>query len=186
MEEDAKILAVDAKFGAQFFAVGFVQKEALENAAIFLGEFGENLADSGLALLVYEGRVEIDTDVGEIGELEFGGGVFPLSAESFQQDVFRYGMDESWEAFDFGAAANVQDDAEKGFLTDVVDHLAGTKAEAEAGLQHTCKVRDEVSFGLWLLLFEAGQVVRIKRRLLHRRDRWNKSTSSPRGRGKQS
>ena len=82
-------------------------------------------------------------------------------------------MDERGEAFDFGAAADVEDDAEEGFLADVVDHLAGADPEAEARLQHAREVRDEVPFGLWLLLFEAGQVVQIKRRLLHRRDRWN-------------
>jgi hypothetical protein len=131
------------------------------------------LADGGLALLVDKGRVEIDADVGEVGELGFGGRVFPLSAEGFEEDVFRHGVDERREAFDFGAAADVKDDAEEGFLADIVDHLAGADPEAEARLQHAREVRDEVPFGLWLLLSEAGQVVQIKRRLLHRRDRWN-------------
>jgi len=40
MEEDTEIFAVDAKFGAELFAVGFVEKEALENAAVFLRQFG--------------------------------------------------------------------------------------------------------------------------------------------------
>jgi len=131
------------------------------------------LADGGLALLVDERRVKIDPDIGEVWKLGFGGRVFPLSAEGFVEDVFRNGVDESREAFDFRAAADVEDDAQEGFLTDVVDHLARADPEAKAGLQHAREVRDEVLFGLWLLLLEAGQVVQIERRLLHRRDRWN-------------
>lgn len=40
MEQDAEVFAVDAEFGAEFLAVGFVKKEALEDPAVFLGQFG--------------------------------------------------------------------------------------------------------------------------------------------------
>lgn len=159
MEENAEVFAVDPEFGAEFLAVGFVKKEALEDTAVFVRQFGEDLADGGLALLIDEGGVEIDTDVRQVWELGFGGGVFALAAEGFKEDVLRNGVDEGWEAFDFGAAADVEDDAEEGLLTNVVDHLSGPETEAEAELQHACEVRDEVPFSLWLLLFEAGQVV---------------------------
>ncbi len=51
MEEDAEILTVDFKFSAEFLAVGFVEEEALEDAAVLIRELGEDLADGGLALL---------------------------------------------------------------------------------------------------------------------------------------
>ena len=132
MEENAEVFAVDAKFGAEFLAVGFVEEETLEDEAVFVRQLGEDLADSGLALLIDEGRVEIDANVGQVRELGFGGGVFALAAEGFEEDVLRNGVDKGGEAFDFGAAADVKDDAEEGLLTDVVDYLAGPETEAEA------------------------------------------------------
>lgn len=186
MEENAEVFAVDAEFSAEFLAVGFIEEETLEDAAVLLWQLGQDLADGGLALLIDEGGVEIDADIGEVRELGFSGSVFALAAERFEEDVFRNGVDEGREAFDFGASADVQDHAEEGLLTDVVNHLAGPETETETGLQHAREVRDEMPFGVWLLLFEAGQVVQIKRRLLHRSARWNYSTSGPGGRGTQS
>jgi len=40
VEEDAEIFAIDAEFGAELFAVRFVEKEALEDTAVFLWQFG--------------------------------------------------------------------------------------------------------------------------------------------------
>jgi len=40
VQQDTEIFAVDAEFSAEFLAVGFVKKEALEDPAVFLGQLG--------------------------------------------------------------------------------------------------------------------------------------------------
>jgi hypothetical protein len=87
MEQNAEIFAVDGEFGAEFVAVGFIEKEPLQDAAVFVREFGKDLPNRGLALFGDEGGVEIDADIGQVRELFFGGGVLLLAAESFEDDV---------------------------------------------------------------------------------------------------
>jgi len=169
MEEDAEILAIDIEFGAEFVAVGFIEEEALKNAAVFIREFGEDLTDRGLALFGDERGIEVDADIGQIGELLFGGGVLLLSADRFENDIFRDGVDKGGEALDLGAAADVDENAEEGFLADIVDHLAGPELKAQTGLEHIREVIHEVGFRIGFLFLQAGQILQIERRLFHRR-----------------
>jgi hypothetical protein len=179
MEQDAQVFAIYFEFGAELLAVGFVEEEALENPAVFVGEFGEHLADGGLALLGDERGVEVDADVGEVGELFFGGGVLLLAAQGFEHDIFRNGVDEGGQTFNLGAAANVDENAEERFLADVVDHLAGAKLEAETSLEYVREVVHEVSFRVWFLILQAGQILQVERRLFHRRPGSIHGTSRP-------
>lgn len=169
MEKDAKVLAVDGEFGADLFAVGLVEKEAFEDPAVLGGELGENLADGSLPLAGDECSFEVDPDIGQVGKLFFGSGVFLLAAQRFEDDVFRYGVDEGGETFYGGAAPNVDEDAEESFLTDIVDELPRTQLETKAGLKDRSEVSDEMGFGVRLAVPKTRQIIQIERQLLHRR-----------------
>jgi hypothetical protein len=78
-------------------------------------------------------------------------------------------VDEGGEAFDLGAAADVDEDPEKRFLADIVDHLAGPELETQTSLEHVREVVHEVGFRIGFLFLQAGQIFQIERRLFHRR-----------------
>jgi hypothetical protein len=179
MEQHPEILSIDGEFGTELVAVGLIEKEALEDPAVFIRKFGQYLADGGLALFGDQRGIEVDADIGEVREFLFGGGVFLLATERFEHHVFGHRMDKGGEAFDLGSAADVDEDAEESFLADVVDHLARAQLETKTGLEHTREVVHEVGFRVWFLVLQARQIVQIKRRLFHRRPGSLHGTSSP-------
>jgi predicted DNA-binding protein (UPF0251 family) len=147
VQEDAQVIAVDAKVAANGILVALFEENFAEKPAVALGHLLEDLPNLLCHLLVGDSAQHVDVGGGKVPFFVVVEGIVPgVCPVVLEQNVVAHGVHESTEAVGLADLSVTQGDEYAGecFLAYVLNRLRGIQARAELELNQLAEVGDEV------------------------------------------
>jgi len=166
MYQYPQVLPIYAQHAADLIFVAILEEQPAEDLAVLLGKLGKHGADPRVVFLFHQGIVQQHV----FGSVVMEWGVEPgVRTIDLEQDVGADGIDEGAEglgAIDTALPDRPQD-ANEGFLGDVLDRLGRTEAGAELDGEECAKIPGEILLSIGVGEDEPAHVIGIEALALH-------------------
>src|SRR5579883_549768 len=171
VNEDAQVVAIDAKVAANLVLVALFQEHLAKDAAVAFGQIVKDLAHFLFHLPGRHGTEYVDCRVGNlVGCLVFKRASAGRSAVLLKQNIVADRIDEGTEPLRLANAFRAAQDREeacKRFLANIFDGLWTTQADTQLQLNQFAEIRNKVFLRAEVAGAKTLQVRRIEGLKLH-------------------